>query len=130
MSATNWNLRLTDETHHTLTLEISEGEKLLGHTELSTVGVEKLIHILAALRSKMSPEVDKSIPAGAPPSGPANPVYAVLDVPVVPGKMLMLRHEGLGWQSFLLPQHEADRMAHGLLEQPKPQTAPSSNLRQ
>jgi hypothetical protein len=39
---------------------------------------------------------------------------AVLDLPVLPGKLLAIRHDGLGWLSFVFPQNEADKLALGL----------------
>jgi hypothetical protein len=118
MTATNWNIRF-DETHpKSLTLEVSEEGKVLGQSVMSATDVEGLMNILAGFRLKMMPAVGHEIPRNHPPSGPANPIYAVVDVPVLPGKLLMIRHEGFGWLSFLLPQKEAEKMAHGLLEQP------------
>jgi hypothetical protein len=127
MTKTSWNLRFTEETHHTLTLEISEGDKLLGHTELAAVGVEALIQILMSMRMKMTPPVPEEFPTIPPMKGPSNPIYAVLDVPVMPGKLVMVRHEGLGWLNFLFPQKEADKLAHGLLEQPALAKAPAAS---
>jgi hypothetical protein len=88
MSATLWNLRLTYETHHQAHPGNQRGRKLLGHTELSTTGVEKLIRILATLRSKMAPEVDKAIPTSAPPGGPANLIYRKARLRVIFGSKI------------------------------------------
>ena len=126
MTKTNWNLRFTEEKHQTLTLEISEADRLLGHTELSALGVEGLIHILMSMRMKMTPPVPEEFPTIPPvKQGPSNPIYAVIDVPVMPGKLVMVRHEGFGWLNFLFPQKEADKLAHGLLEQPALAKAPA-----
>jgi hypothetical protein len=127
MSKTNWNIRFTEDRHQTLTLEISDSEKLLGHTELSALGVEGLIQILMTMRMKMTPPVPMEFPTIPPVKGPANPIYAVIDVPVMPGKLVMIRHEGLGWLNFLFPQKEADKLAHGLLEQPNLANKPAAS---
>jgi len=126
---TELNIHFTEGSTDTLTLTVSEAGKPAAAAELSAAEVEAMIQVLAEYRTRMAPEVPKTLPEDLNPRGPADPVYAVVDVPVVPGKMLMIRHDGIGWLTFLLPQSEADKLAHGLREISSAAKAPVSQSR-
>ncbi len=84
--------------------------------------LDALIAALVGIRARILPEVAHEAPGVAALRGPLDPRYATYDIPVLPGRMLAVRHSGLGWLSFIFPEKEAQSIA-GALQ--KPLAAPS-----
>jgi hypothetical protein len=86
---------------------------------LSAADVERLIVELAKFRREMTPEVPRKIPDGQHEGGIADPIFSLQLF--VDQKFLALRHPGIGWLTFLLPEAEAQKLGRGLVQR-LPQT--------
>jgi hypothetical protein len=89
---------------------------LPGRAEWRAEHVTAMIHVLAEIRSQMSPPV-----AAEPPQLHAealhDPRYATELHPFSGGTLLELRHPSLGWMDFVLPSRERIRISRLLVEQ-------------
>ena len=110
MGQMGWNIKRSGDT---LIVEMLEDQKSLGYVAMTATETDDTIKHLAGFRAEMTPEIPRDVPK-PPISGPQNPYMAVFDVPVLPGKVLAIRHPGLGWLSFSLPQKVANGLADGL----------------
>ena len=85
--------------------------------ELTTEEIDDLIRQLGDIRSGMLPPI-----ADQPPSFPLryypNPKWETISRPhvSVPGAMFLVRHPGLGWLYFVLPDHEERNLGAWLLK--------------
>lgn len=92
--------------------------------QANALQLDALIEGLVAARAQLRPHV--------PAQPPAGPVQAILDPhywtkrePDSGMCLLMLRHPGMGWCSFMLPAVERDRLAQYLVNQAQEQGAPT-----
>jgi hypothetical protein len=114
------NLKLTSASN--LQIE-ADGTPL----NLSAEEVERLIRELAKFRKTMVPEVPRKPADGTYEDSEVDPILGVQ--PVVDHKALMVRHPGIGWLLFLLPENEAQKLGQHLV-QPAPSTStPHSQTR-
>lgn len=81
----------------------------LAHMFFEAPELSSLIDGLAALRGRMGDPVADQLDPGSRLQAVVDPVWRV--EPNSAGKLLALRHPGLGWQGFLLPLLEAEAMA-------------------
>jgi hypothetical protein len=77
--------------------------------QLSADELDKFIHQLARVRSEMTPQVPVELGEGTALDTVIDPAWQTRPLlhPALPGRLLALRHQGLGWLSFLLPPNEA-----------------------
>lgn len=113
MGKMTWRVGFTKENPDHLTVEMREDDRPLGHVSMLASEVEGLIDQLATFRARMKPEVSRISPSGDV-YGLHNPLFATLSLPVLPGRLLSIRHDGFGWLSFAFPQDTADKIADGL----------------
>lgn len=71
-----------------------------------------LIDKLSKLRSGMSAQVSPTLDPGARLNAVSSPAWAVH--PHDQSKLLILRHPGFGWVSFLMPPEEASTLGKAL----------------
>ena len=97
-----------------LTISINENQRQLLYVTATAAEVEQLIRQLAERRREMNPEVPKTLPEGQQITGEIDPIWALPSHPKAPDKVLMIRHFGMGWLSFLFPAASALKLANGL----------------
>jgi hypothetical protein len=107
---------VTDDPNHVM-LTIAESEQKSVCAMLVADEVEALIRELAAARARAEPIVDYFDIADALPTDQHIPLFAVDDRPELPGKALNIRHEGIGWVSYVFRDQEAEVLANALLRQ-------------
>lgn len=112
MVTTNVKITLTSQYH----LRIEADGPIIN---FDVSDVERLILELSKFRQKMTPEVPRKIPDGEHEGGIIDPIFSLQSV--VDQKFLGLRHPGIGWLLFLIPEAEAQKLGRALL-QPSPQT--------
>ncbi|MGJ4893809.1 hypothetical protein ACQR2B_06445 [Bradyrhizobium oligotrophicum] len=103
-----------DANRENVLLEMQEDGKPLAHMLLDGASAEGLIHQIGHWRSQLEDEV-------SPALDPKSLLHAIVD----PGwmidgakhegrRLLAMRHPGLGWIAFLIPDGEATKMAEWL----------------
>lgn len=107
----------------TATLEMAMNETVLGHIVLDAASVEGLISSLANVRASMAEPVTPEIDPGTELRCIIDPIWRtrIPPHPSVPGPLLALRHPGLGWLSFILPDTEARALGQWLMEHARPE---------
>ena len=98
----------------TLTSESNLQVDAFGPLNLSADETERLIDELAKFRRKMKPEVPRQIPNGQRDGMPVDPIWLVQQF--VDQRVLGIRHPGIGWLLFLLPEAEAKKLGGALLQ--------------
>ena len=91
----------------------------LAHVALETPEVDQLMQRLAELRAAMNEAVPAALDPGVRLVLLVDPAWQLK--PLLPGKgqdgaVLALRHPGLGWLGFLLPQSKVAALGHGLVQ--------------
>ncbi len=109
------------------TIELCIEGKPLGQIHLPAAELEGFIHQLASHRWRMAeevpPELDPGVRLEAVPDAAWQTPEKWKKLPSggAEGKMLALRHPGLGWLTFLFSDKEAQRIAEYLAgKSPKP----------
>jgi hypothetical protein len=82
---------------------------------LRTSDIDALTAKLAHLRATMTPEIPRLLADAADVSKVADPLWMLHTPAGAKEKLLIVRHPGLGWMVFQLPQAEAERLGHALL---------------
>src|ERR1700758_2138562 len=98
----------------TLKISTYEDQRRLGYVIATAGEVEMIIQTLAERRQHMIPEVPRTLQDGPVPTGELDPIWAIRTHPKAPDKLLMIRHFGIGWLSFLLPSASAQKLANAL----------------
>jgi len=114
MANMSWNISLTKDGG--LSVGMLKDRKQLGYVTMISNEVERLIALLAQFRAQMKPEVDRTPGVEKLSTGLQDPLFAVGDLPVLPGKALAIRHDGIGWLSFYFQDQEASKLANALLD--------------
>lgn len=81
--------------------------------------LDTLIEGFAAARAQLRPAVSNDAPLGQRVQAIADPRYWTNIDPDTGMSLVMFRHPGLGWLSFMLPPDERDRLAQFFTEQAK-----------
>lgn len=90
-----------------------DGEvKAWSHT--SAPELEAVIEIFADARMQLADEVPREIDPGTRIRAVDNPAVRMQRSPQTNGILLALRHPGIGWTSFHLPEEEARRFVSDL----------------
>ncbi len=82
--------------------------------ELTSAMADALIHALGDLRAGLDPAVATSHTTSGPYLVQPDPVWYIEGDALLGLPLMHLRHPGLGWIRFLIPRHEAKRMAEVL----------------
>lgn len=105
-------------------VELWRGEEPLGHIRLPALALERLIHRLSECRALLEEEVPRKYEEMSAPAGVViEPTWSVLTQPGERTKILALRHPGLGWLPFVLPEHQQLTLAKVLAAEPPSETA-------
>ena len=83
-------------------------------TSLNPAKVADLIHELSDLRETLAPQVPTSIPAGQRHFVTPEPLWEISAEVREDGKVLLIRHPGLGWLGFIIPHDDCERLAGDL----------------
>jgi hypothetical protein len=89
----------------------------LGHIILDARGLQDLITTLTHIRAGMEPPVALEIASGTKLPSVIDPVWRarIPPHPSIPGPLLVLRHPGFGWLSFVFPDVEANSLGQWLV---------------
>jgi hypothetical protein len=117
-----------DDGKDLITLTTRKHDQLDDSIKLSAEALELLISQLGRLRASMNSEVSREpkIESGVGYMVVPDPIWRTKTPPPPPldGILLKLRHPGFGWQTFLLPHHEATSLGSWLCEHSnRPSTA-------
>ena len=123
MPQMSWSVSVAASDRKTLSIGMLEDGKQIGHVAMTAVEAESLINLLISMRAQMIPEVDSKPAPDKLSSGRQDPLFAVADLPVLPGKAIAIRHEGIGWLSFYFRDEEAEKLANALLDRGKRPTS-------
>lgn len=88
----------------------------LGHIFLEAAEIEGLIENLAETRARLPDEVPRERDPGTRALAIADPVWRTIYRSDMKSVLLGLRHPGLGWTSWLMPDREARNLARWILE--------------
>src|SRR5262245_10264478 len=95
---------------------LRDDDTVVSEVRLDVDDVLKLIQLLSSVRERMVPPVPRQMPEGVLRGVAFGPAFSVRDFDG--GQTLLaLRHPGLDWVFFALPQSECQLMASGLLRQ-------------
>jgi hypothetical protein len=103
-----------------IAIEIQEDGQTRAGIVYDRPELEDLIHNLANSRAEMSEQVPEDIDPGTRKEAQLNPRWKVRSDVWDRGPVLLLRHSGLGWLSFAIPQDQADEIAKCLLDPDHP----------
>jgi transposase len=95
-------------------IEMMIDGKALGSGDLDAAELEKLIDLLAHARSALSEEVAEDLEDETRIVPVEDPVWLIPEYRKETGRLLFLRHPGLGWLGFSIPDQEADDIADWL----------------
>src|SRR5262249_31941873 len=106
-------------------LELRQNGTPLGHIFFDPVTAEKHTRDVARARAALNDPVIPDLDIGFTLDATIDPRWWVpYERSAVGGRVLCLRHPGLGWLAFSLPEHEAAAMAQALVKElPSPQQA-------
>lgn len=91
-------------------LEIFDGARKTT-VPLTSYEVDDLIAGLASVRKDLLPEVPRVLPDGTHSEVQVDPIWAGATCPPRSERVLAVRHPGLGWLLFVLPESSARPMA-------------------
>jgi hypothetical protein len=96
-------------------IELWLDEQPLGHIFLDPATLEKHIRDCAAHRAQMPDEVPRDLDPGSRLEGSVyDPIWRIPAQRHEGGRILALRHPGIGWLGFVIPEHEAKSLAEWL----------------
>ena len=114
-----------DPQRENLVVELRQNGKALGHVILDPATAESHIHALAKHRETLTDPVTPELEIGSYLDAVYNPVWRVPAARHKEGRVLALRHPGLGWLAFVLPDREAAQIAEWLTKDlPVDETTP------
>jgi hypothetical protein len=113
-----------------LMIGLFENDKPCPEVKLDASDIDGLIAALAEFRSNMTPEISSTLSSGSFQSI-VDPLWNALASPLLPGKIVAVRHPGYGWVGFQFPSDEAAKLGAFLSDQStggssNPQTPTSS----
>lgn len=100
-----------------VTLQINDDRGLGGHVFLDGAETEQVLHGIAKCRAALRDPVPPDLDPGARLEALVDPRWRIDGVRLPEGRVLMLRHPGFGWLSFVIPDHEAKAMAEWLTKE-------------
>jgi hypothetical protein len=114
---------VVDPERREASVELWMGDEALGHITLDGAGVERLIHRLSECRATLADAVPMGYEPSTLPGLIIDPTWSVLAQPGDRTKVLALRHPGLGWLPFILPEHQQAALSKVLSAMPPSGTA-------
>jgi hypothetical protein len=94
--------------------ESDNGQSWARLTFLNPAKVEEMIQELSDLREALAPQVSTTIAAGQRMFVTPEPIWKVSDEVREDGKVLLIRHPGIGWLGFIIPHDDCKRLAKKL----------------
>jgi hypothetical protein len=94
--------------------ESDNGQSWARLTSLNPAKVEEMIRELADLREALAPQVTTTIVPGQRLFVTPEPLWKVSDEVREDGKVLLIRHPGIGWLGFIIPHDDCKRLAKKL----------------
>lgn len=89
-------------------------DRRVGYCDLDSAEAEQLIEMLMDKRLELADEVAREIDPGTRLPVLVDPVWRAPGFRLDKGRILALRHPGLGWLSFCFPDKEAEKIAETL----------------
>ena len=108
----------TDSAKEHVVIELWMDGKPLGHINFDGATAEQHVHLVGRHRANLSDPVTPDLDPGARLEAVHHPQWRV-GQPVQEGHVLVLRHPGLGWLSYVFPEEEATELAAQLTKGPK-----------
>jgi hypothetical protein len=99
-----------DREHVVLQMEKKDGPAL-AHMLFDSTALDKHISDLAKHRAQLNEPVPPDLDPGSRFEAIVDPAWKVDGVRLAAGRVLLLRHPGLGWLSLVLPDKEAASIA-------------------
>src|SRR5438128_3587 len=113
MGRMSWVVK-TDGQHEHVVFQIEEDGKSLGHMMLDGASAEKLAHAIGDSRSALNDPVTPQLDPNAILEAIPDPSWQIEAYRRPEGRLLALRHPGLGWLAFVIPDQQARRIAEWL----------------
>lgn len=104
----------TSQDNEHVGMQLEEDDKPLGHIFFDGATTEKHIHDVARHRAQLKEGVTPDLDPGSRFEAIIDPAWKIDGARVPEGRILLLRHPGLGWLSFVLPDKEAASIAEWL----------------
>jgi hypothetical protein len=104
----------TDEAREHVVLELWMDGKPLGHINFDGATVEKHIQDVGDMRAELNETVTPELDPGSRLKAIVGPSWKVEDYRVPEGRIISLRHPGLGWLTFILSEDSAREMVKQL----------------
>jgi hypothetical protein len=93
---------------------IADGQTWARQTPLDPAKVEEMIQQLSDLRETLAPQVAAAIQPGQRMFVTPEPIWDVSGEIRDDGKVLLIRHPGIGWIGFIVPHDDCRRLAKKL----------------
>jgi hypothetical protein len=102
-------------------IRFSESNNTARDITVDAVQLDEIIKHLGIVRASLEPQVSMEIPSGTQLPAALDPIWRARWQfhPGVQGCLLVFRHTGHGWISFLLPTHEANKLGEWLISAAK-----------
>jgi hypothetical protein len=97
-------------------LQLDQDGTAIGHILFDAPTVEKHIQDVAEHRAALTEQVVPDLDPGSRLKAVFDPAWRISNQKTQHGRILALRHPGIGWLSFVLPDKEAAAMAEWLLK--------------
>jgi|SRR5262245_32770558 len=104
----------TDGMREHVVIELWMDGTPLGHALLSGAEAESRIQAVGDARSKLNDAVASTLDPGSRLRPIVDPNWKVEDYRVPEGRIISLRHPGLGWLTFILSEDSASEMVRQL----------------
>jgi hypothetical protein len=105
--------KLTKVSDTEISVAFMDGQKPVPEARLGASDIEKFIAQLAALREGLSPKVGEK-PPNREARGPIDPRILLYNA-ALPGRIMVIRHPGIGWLSVIFSENEASKLGQALL---------------
>jgi hypothetical protein len=103
-----------DKKKENVVIQIEEDKRALAHILLDSATTENHIHDLAKHRAALLEQVPTELDPGSRLEALIDPIWHIPNYRREQGRILALRHPGLGWLSFVLTDKEAASIAEWL----------------
>jgi hypothetical protein len=93
---------------------IAAGRTWARFSSLNSSKVEEMIQDLSDLRAALAPQVPDTIPNGTYLAATPGPLWKISEEVREEGKVLVIRHPGIGWLGFIIPHLDCKLLAEKL----------------
>jgi hypothetical protein len=122
MARMTWRFGIPEH-RDTVRLELDADDTPLGHIYMDGATLEAFISELGKCRSQLAEQVTPELDSMARIEAVHASAWRVTSVPA--GRMLALRHPGLGWLGFVL-EGQAKEISEALRSEPNPNQSPAA----